>query len=71
MERPIFHAETCHTGGFLCRHHHRTREAAERCLPRLPRGRGTSGTFSLAAVIAINAAARAADEEDERAFLES
>ena len=36
-----YEAETCHTGGYLCGHHHRTPEAARRCLPTLPR-RGSS-----------------------------
>lgn len=36
-ETPHYEAETCHTGGHLCGHRHRTRQAAERCLPKLPR----------------------------------
>ena len=45
-----YEAEQCHTGGYLCGHHHRSREAASRCLPGLPTGRGC---FSMASVKTI------------------
>jgi hypothetical protein len=54
---PIYKAEQCHTGGHLCRHNHRTISGAERCLPRLPRGQGTTGAFSMASVVPQNEAA--------------
>ena len=58
MAHPIFHAEQSPTGGYPCTHNHRTRAAAERCLPRV-HGRGC---FSMAQVIAANDAARYADQ---------
>ena len=57
---PIYHAEQCHTGGYPCRHKHRTRAAAERCLPRLGR-HYRNGEFSMAKVVAGNDAARRQD----------
>ncbi len=58
-------AETCHTGGFLCGHAHRTRTDAARCLPRLPRAPRGSLTqpCSLARVVPMNDAARQADAQ--------
>ena len=42
-----YEAEQSHTGGCLCGHHHRSREAASRCLPGVPTGRGC---FSMAEI---------------------
>ena len=67
-ERPIWKAEQSHTGGYLCTHDHHTRTGAERCLPKLPhQPRGSlTQTFSLARVVAMNAAAERIDlERDE------
>lgn len=43
------------TGGSPCSHRHRTREAAERCLPAVPRSSGGTQHFSRARVHAIDA----------------
>ena len=61
--RAEWQAETCHTGGYLCGHAHRSRAAAKRCLPRLPRGQGFESCYSMAAVVAQNAAAREIDKQ--------
>ena len=62
---PIWQAETCATGGYLCGHQHRTRKAAERCLPRVPPSPSGSLTrnFSMARIISMNAAAHRCDVE--------
>lgn len=59
MDKPIFHAEQCHTGGHECAHNHRSYKAAQRCLPKLPCGPGTQNLFSMAVVVPANDAARA------------
>ena len=43
-------ADQCHTGGYECKHKHRTYEAARRCVPSLPTGPGNNGVFSMAQV---------------------
>jgi hypothetical protein len=67
---PHYEAETCHTGGYLCGHRHRTREAAERCLPKLPKQSSGSLTryFSMARVLPMNEAARELDAAREAAL---
>ncbi len=68
-ERAYWTADQYLTGGYPCAHRHRTRKAAERCLPGLPTGPGTRGTFSMAEVRPGNEAAReidrAAEEESD------
>jgi hypothetical protein len=58
-QQPIYKAEQSHTGGSLCNHNHRTRAAAERCLPRPPHG---DYAYSMAGVRAVNDAARQLDD---------
>ena len=60
----IWKAETCLTGGYLCNHNHRSREAAEKCLPKIPDSVSGSLTtyFSLANVVAMNEEAKEIDE---------
>ena len=55
---PIFKAEQCHTGGYLCNHNHRTRAAAARCLPPPPHG---NQAYSMGGVLAMNDAAKLLD----------
>lgn len=61
--KTIYQAETCATGGYLCGHAHRSRAAASRCLPRVPKG---GGAFSMARVVAINDAAESEDALRQR-----
>ena len=63
IERPEWQAETCLTGGYLCGHRHRSRMAAGRCLPCVPRGPGNAGAFSMARVVAMNATAEAIEAD--------
>lgn len=68
-----YEAETCHTGGYLCGHRHRTRSGAERCLPRLPRQTSTlTRYFSMARVIwrGDGPDPWTAADEDERRYAE-
>lgn len=64
-ERAVWKTEQSHTGGHLCRHNHRTRSGAERCLPRLTTGQCHRGAFSLARVVAMNDAAIREDTPKE------
>ena len=64
-DAPTWQAETCLTGGYLCGHAHRSRAAAERCLPSVPTGPGFSGAFSMASVKPMNEAAELDDAREE------
>lgn len=69
MKKGHYEAETCATGGYLCGHKHRTPEAAERCLPQIPRSPSGSLTqnFSMARVLWQGEGSDPRNYDDEQA----